>query len=146
MEKLPVADPGNLRHEVEERTASIIDTTTKLQAHTKEFLAWLAIEFSIEKLGQKLESYWTLSTKDFAAEVKKRRSKGSSRLSPAELAELQSTHDQYTREALLLKTEVMNRERRISDLVNQAYGLSDEEIDLLWRTAPPRMPISLHSV
>jgi hypothetical protein len=31
-------------------------------------------------------------------------------------------------------------EREMSDLVNRAYRLSDEEIDLLWRTAPPRMP------
>jgi hypothetical protein len=32
-------------------------------------------------------------------------------------------------------------EFRLSDLVNQAYGLTPEEIDLMWRTAPPRMPI-----
>jgi len=25
--------------------------------------------------------------------------------------------------------------------VNQAYGLTPEEIDLMWKTAPPRMPI-----
>ena len=31
-------------------------------------------------------------------------------------------------------------EHRIADLVNQAYGLADDDIDLLWRTAPPRMP------
>ena len=32
-------------------------------------------------------------------------------------------------------------ERRLSDLVNEAYGLTPEEVDLMWRTAPPRMPI-----
>lgn len=31
-------------------------------------------------------------------------------------------------------------ERRLSDLVNEAYGLTPEEVDLLWKTAPPRMP------
>jgi hypothetical protein len=31
-------------------------------------------------------------------------------------------------------------ERRLSDLVNQAYRLTEEEIALLWQTAPPRMP------
>ena len=31
-------------------------------------------------------------------------------------------------------------ERRLSDLVIQAYRLDDADIDLLWRTAPPRMP------
>ena len=32
-------------------------------------------------------------------------------------------------------------ERRLADLVNEAYGLTPEEVDLMWRTAPPRMPI-----
>lgn len=31
-------------------------------------------------------------------------------------------------------------ERRLSDLVDEAYGLAPEEIDLLWKSAPPRMP------
>jgi len=29
----------------------------------------------------------------------------------------------------------------ISDLVNEAYGLTPDEGGLLWDTAPPRMPI-----
>jgi hypothetical protein len=28
----------------------------------------------------------------------------------------------------------------LSDLVNDAYDLTPEEVDLLWSTAPPRMP------
>jgi hypothetical protein len=32
-------------------------------------------------------------------------------------------------------------ERRLADLVHQAYGLTPEEVDLMWRTAPPRMPV-----
>lgn len=28
-------------------------------------------------------------------------------------------------------------ERWLADLVNEAYGLTTEEVDLLWRTAPP---------
>ena len=37
------------------------------------------------------------------------------------------------------QAEVRRLERRPADLVNQAYGLTPEEVDLLWRTAP-RMP------
>ena len=33
-------------------------------------------------------------------------------------------------------------EYEISDLVNAAYGLTPDEIALMWATAPPRMPIS----
>src|SRR5262245_3591563 len=38
-------------------------------------------------------------------------------------------------------TEALRLERRLADLINLAYGLTPEEIELLWRTAPPRMPI-----
>jgi len=40
------------------------------------------------------------------------------------------------------RTEAARQERHLSDLVNQAYGLTDEEIAMLWSTAPPRMPRS----
>jgi hypothetical protein len=36
--------------------------------------------------------------------------------------------------------EAAKLERRLSDLVYRAYGLTLEEVDLLWSTAPPRMP------
>ena len=29
----------------------------------------------------------------------------------------------------------------MSDLVNQAYGLTPEDVALMWATAPPRMPL-----
>jgi hypothetical protein len=52
-------------------------------------------------------------------EVRKRRPSGVSRLAAAEADGL---------------------ERRLAALVNRAYGLTPEEVTLLWDTAPPRMP------
>jgi hypothetical protein len=43
--------------------------------------------------------------------------------------------------ARALATETLKLERTLSDLVNQAYGLTPAEIELMWKTAPPRMPI-----
>ena len=40
-----------------------------------------------------------------------------------------------------LAAETFKLERTLSDLVNQAYVLTPAEIDLMWKTAPPRMPI-----
>jgi hypothetical protein len=40
-----------------------------------------------------------------------------------------------------LAAETLTRERNLSDLVNQAYALTPAEIALMWKTAPPRMPI-----
>ena len=52
--------------------------------------------------------------------------------------------EEYTRTiapARTLAAEALTLERTLSDLVNQAYGLTPAEIDLMWQTAPPRMPI-----
>jgi hypothetical protein len=43
--------------------------------------------------------------------------------------------------ARALAAETLKLERTLSDLVNQAYGLTPAEIELLWKAAPPRMPI-----
>ena len=61
-------------------------------------------------------------------------------LSPVDLSSLKRTFSDYGPKLHQLEAEAHQLERRLSDLVNQAYGLSPEEIDLLWRTAPPRMP------
>lgn len=40
-----------------------------------------------------------------------------------------------------LEAEAQQREQRLAALVNTAYGLTPEEVELLWETAPPRMPV-----
>ena len=57
---------------------------------------------------------------------------------------LHALRDENTRTvepARALAAETLKLERTLSDLVNQAYALTPAEIDLLWKTAPPRMPI-----
>jgi hypothetical protein len=52
--------------------------------------------------------------------------------------------EEYTRTivpARAIAAEMLTLERKLSDLVNEAYGLTPEEIALMWKTAPPRMPI-----
>jgi hypothetical protein len=36
--------------------------------------------------------------------------------------------------------QARQRERRVAELVNAAYGLTAEEVALMWRTAPLRTP------
>jgi hypothetical protein len=60
-------------------------------------------------------------------------------------AGIQGLREEYTRTiepARARAAEAMKLERTLSDLVNQAYGLTPAEIDLMWKTVPPRMPIS----
>jgi hypothetical protein len=63
---------------------------------------------------------------------------------PLTAAGVHALRDEYTRTiapARALAAEALKQERTLSDLVNQAYGLTPAEIELMWKTAPPRMPI-----
>jgi hypothetical protein len=74
------------------------------------------------------------------AEVKKIRGKKK----PLSLVALRSLRDEHARTidpAQALASEAGGLEQRVNDLVNEAYGLTPDEIRLMWETAPPRMPV-----
>ena len=61
------------------------------------------------------------------------------------VAELKRLKDEYA--ASVVPLQAFNREadrleRELSDLVNDAFGLTPEEVALMWSTAPPRMPFN----
>ena len=64
---------------------------------------------------------------------------------PLSSAGLHALRDEYTyaiEPARALAAETLTLEPTLSHLVNQAYALTPAEIDLMWQTAPPRMPLS----
>ena len=66
--------------------------------------------------------------------------KQSQPLTAASLAALRDEHARSIEPARQQAAEALKLERQLSDLVNQAYGLTPEEVQLMWDTAPPRMP------
>ena len=60
----------------------------------------------------------------------------------AALANLRDEHAQSIDPARALAAEALTLENKVSNLVNEAYSLTPEEIALMWETAPPRMPIA----
>jgi hypothetical protein len=83
----------------------------------------------------------TLDETAFVEEVRKRRSKAAGKLAPGALRALCNGYAEQAAPVQQRHIEALQLERRLSDLVNQAYGLTPDEVDLLWRTAPPRMPL-----
>jgi hypothetical protein len=56
-----------------------------------------------------------------------------------------SLREEYERTIVpsqILTREASSLEQRISDLVNAAYGLTPSEVELMWQTAPARMPLA----
>jgi hypothetical protein len=101
---------------------------------------WLRVEYAIAKPSNKLLAATDLDSDTWAGEVKRIRGKKL----PLSAAGVHALRDEYTRTiapARALAAETLKLERTLSDLVNQAYALTPAEIELMWQTAPPRMPI-----
>lgn len=105
------------------------------------FLDWLRLEYGIEKPSQRLQAVGELTPDGLVAEVRKLRGK-SKPLSVLDLKRLKTEHETTLAPLSQLARETEDLERQVSDLVNQAYGLTPEEVKLMWATAPPRMPVS----
>lgn len=143
IETLPIAQPNyEIRIEVENIVSQLVDLAKINQKDYREFLDWLRVEHGLEKPGEKLEKFASLDCDQFVQEVKKRKPKAAANLSPKALKELREALNDYAPAIQTRNTEALKLEHRLSDLVNQAYGLTPEEIDLMWKTAPPRMPIN----
>lgn len=142
MEALPIARRSErVSRQVGELVGRVVGIATAQHETTRVVLDWLRVEHEIEKPTQKLQSPTGLDSDAFVAEVKKLR--GKSR--PLSAAGLKSLRDEYTRTiepARAKEAEALKLEHEISDLVNEAYGLTPDEIALMWQTAPPRMPFT----
>jgi hypothetical protein len=100
----------------------------------------LRMEYGVEQTGQALESFDCLSSDDFVAEVKKRRMKGTPKLSPAGLKELRRLHDVEAAPISQKRGTILSLESRLAGVVHQAWGLDAGDLAILRATAPPRMP------
>lgn len=119
----------------------LCDVFANLQFVRRTILDWLRVEHSIEKASLKLQAPTELDSEAFVAEVKRIRVRKNP-LSAAALKSLRDEHARTIEPVRIQAAEALQLERRLSDLVNEAYGLTHEEVALLWETAPPRMPFA----
>jgi len=142
MEKLPIAAPSEIvRSQVEVAVRQLIALRKQSQASAREVLSWLAAEFGVTTPGQALEAFADLDEAAFIQQVRARRPKGEARLNPAAVGELARVYRQYVPPLRAGSAESARLESRLAEMVNAAYGLTPDEVALLWRTAPPRMPV-----
>ena len=142
MEQLPIAAPDNESRRIAEEYVPQLVAFVKEDNETRSgVLDALATQMSIEAPGQKLKAFEELSRDEFLAEVTKRRPKAAGKLKPADLKYLREIYDENAVPIQDHRRRAVVMEKRLADLVNRAYGLTPEEIELLWSTAPPRMPV-----
>ena len=140
MAELPIAEPtATIREAAETAVRRLIEITVSQQQTQRTVLDWLRVEYAIEKPSQKLAALTELDSDALVAEVRKLRGKKQP-LTAASLAALRDEHTRSIEPARQQTAEALRLERTLSDLVNQAYDLTPEEVQLMWDTAPPRMP------
>jgi hypothetical protein len=141
MECYPIPQPSDATADAcREAVNRLAEIVRAHQDITRQLLDWLKVEHSISEPSQKLQAALGLDGETFIAEVRKARGKKN----PLSLAALRNLREEHTRTILpaqALAREALFLERTISDKVNEAYGLTAEEVELMWETAPPRMPI-----
>jgi hypothetical protein len=140
MENLPIARPTDeTRQAIAVAVQRLIDITADGHQGRRVILDSLKMDYAVEKPSQKLQNVASLDVETLTAEVKKARGR-SKPLSVAQEKALKDEHARSIRPLQTLAAEAQRLERRVADLVNAAYGLTPEEVALMWRTAPPRMP------
>jgi hypothetical protein len=145
MESLPIARPPDaIRCQVENAIRRLIEITSREQITCRDLLDWLRMEHGIEKPSMKLQSPTTLDSDAFVAEVKKLRGKKNPLSAPA-IRNLREEYSRTVEPSRALAAEARTLENEVSGLVNDAYGLTPDEVKLMWQTAPPRMPVSVRS-
>lgn len=142
MEQLPITRLGpGPRESASSLVQSLIGATQRIHHAAAGLADWLTVEFDIHKLGA-LGAPHTLDVTAFIAAVRKVLPK-SRKLSAEEVAQLQQEYKTTIEPARSAAAEALVIERRLSDIVNAAYGLTPDEVKLMWDTAPPRMPFGL---
>jgi hypothetical protein len=101
---------------------------------------WLYHELAMKKIVRALAGPHDLDADGFATAVRGALPK-SIKLSSAEIGRIKQEYADTLIPAREAAADIVARERKLSDLVNAAYGLTPEEVALMWRTAPPRMPL-----
>ncbi|HEY1351454.1 MAG TPA: N-6 DNA methylase [Ktedonobacteraceae bacterium] len=141
---LPIVPPTEaIRSEVEQVVTGLIAITRTQRQVWQSLVDWLRVEFEIQEPGKRLERVTDLDLDTFVREVRRRRLSRAGRPTPTTFRALQEGYGEFVVPLQQGRTEVLALERRLNDLVNTAYGLTPEEIALLWKTAPPRMPLTM---
>jgi Eco57I restriction-modification methylase/TaqI-like C-terminal specificity domain len=141
MEHIPIChSTAESRIAVEHRVHQLLEIAKSREILCNDIADWLKVQFEISDPTMKLRDPVSLDGDAFIAEVQKARGKAKT-LSAAGLKQLREEYATTIEPARTKAAEARALEVQVSDLVNAAYGLTPEEIRLMWDTAPPRMPI-----
>lgn len=141
VEQLPVGPPNG---DALTSSHAMVSTLTRIHAEIATarttLIDWYRAEHEIARPSRELTNPFALDADGFVAAL--RRARGWRRpLSPAGVAVVRRAWAETVAPVATRLREAQRLEQRLSALVDAAYGLTPEEVALMWATAPPRMPI-----
>lgn len=140
IEAFPVPTPSDdQRSACEKAVRRLVEIAKEQNELIRDLINWFRVEHEIDKPSLKLQAPLDLDADALIAEIKKLRGKKKP-LSLAGLRSLQAEHARSIVPRQSLAREGVALERQVADLVNAAYGLTPDDVRLLWETAPPRTP------
>lgn len=131
----------NERPAVEDAVARLAAVTGSIRLADHALADWLRQECGLAKLPGMLGEASRLDSDGFVAAVRAALPKRAG-ITPTRLAQLRAAFADTAEPARAARAAALGDERTLSDIVNRAYGLTPEDIVLMWRTAPPRMPLA----
>jgi len=140
MESVPIADApdpvASSRH-----VEALQSIQADLHGARCLLIDWYRHSLGIEGIPTILRDPFRLSGDLFISAISKTRDIKQAPLTSAAIGHIRDEYSRTVEPMALRLVEALQHERAISDLVNAAYGLTPEEVALMWRTAPPRMPL-----
>lgn len=146
MERLPIAQfTGTARQRATRLVQQLIEETRTVSAATVSISDWVRHTFDIAKPSRALLNFDALTPDAFVtvlqAALPRRR-----KLTAGDIADLKREHGATIEPARAARRTMFALEQQLSELVNSAYGLTADEVALMWDTAPPRMPFTPHGL
>jgi Eco57I restriction-modification methylase/TaqI-like C-terminal specificity domain len=133
----PVKGQAQAATEAVARLSSIRQATG---ASREKLTDWYRVVLEISRPPRLLLNPFGMTADEFYEHVRKAR--GARK--PLSAAAVQAVREEYAQTVQPMQAalrEAEGLEWRLSDLVNEAYGLTPDEVRLMWATAPPRMPL-----
>lgn len=125
MDEFPIAPDSGL--DVTEIVRKISERTESIDLAVRAINDWLRHEFGVDKPGRALAEPHRLNADGFAMAVRSSLPR-SRKWSAAEIGRLKAEHAATLAPAAEAESAIVTIERRLSDLVNSAYGLTPQEV------------------
>jgi hypothetical protein len=141
VESLPIAPPTPEQRDAAEPLVARLVAATRAQ-HTQRaaVLDVLRMQYGVDAPGNKLSDMESTTSDDFVTEAIKRRPKALGVMKATGHAALRSLYTEDVGEMKRRRDAMRVDERALAKIVHQAYGLTPDDEQLLWESAPPRMP------